>query len=50
MQIMHNFQEHFGPAMYKTNKGPDRKCLTDGLGTADKFCDVSQLLFKYRQL
>jgi hypothetical protein len=33
---MHKFQEHFGPAMYKLNKGPDGKCLTDGSGTVDK--------------
>jgi len=50
IQIMHKFQEHFGPAMYKLNKGPDCKCLTEGSGTADKFCAVPWLLFKYRKL
>jgi hypothetical protein len=40
IQIMHKFQEHFGPAMYKLNKGPDGKCLTDSSGTPDKFCAV----------
>jgi len=46
IQIMRKFQERFGPAMYKLNKGPDGKCLTDSLGTADKFCAVQWLLFK----
>lgn len=46
IQIMHKFQEPFGPAMCKLNKGPAGKCSTNGLGTAYKFWAVLQLLFE----